>query len=240
MSHQRSHLTHSSYAAAATFMDYFSRYAIARPIVSPDARQQLKPSSMNFEVICKHCRPDSLLSDLGSNFMSKPMQEVLLMMNTRSLTTAYHPRTNGLVERFNGTLMDMLATLCNVVEDDWGEMVQPAVFAYNTTTQATLEENPFFVIHGRDAVLPGEPFTSYKGVHYGSTTMVEDDWADVVQPAIFAYNVSTQATLEENPFFVVHGRDAALPGGPIIKYMESHYGSTSQYVNVMQHRISRT
>jgi hypothetical protein len=70
--------------------------------------------------------------------------------------------------------------------------------------------------------------------------VIVDDWADAVQPAIFAYNISTQATLEENPFFIVHGRDAVLPGEPIIKCMESHYGSTSQYINVMQHRISRT
>jgi transposase InsO family protein len=164
------------------FVDYFSRYVIAQPVKDADAKTTAK--IFIDDVICKHGRPDTLLSDLGSNFMSKLMQEVLLMMNTKSLkTTAYHPRTNALVERFNNTLMDMLATLCNVIEDDR---------------------------------------------------------ADVVQPAIFAYNVSTQATLEENPFFIVHGRDAVLPGEPIIKYMESHYGSTSQYINVMQHRISRT
>jgi hypothetical protein len=179
------------HSSSPTRHDYFSRYVIAQPIKDADAKTTAK--IFIDDVICKHGRPDTLLSDLGSNFMSKLIQEVLLMMGTESLrTTAYHPRTNGLVERFNGTLMDMLATLCNVVEDDWGEMVQPAVFAYNTTTQATLEENPFFIIHGRDAVLPGEPFTSYKGVHYGSTT----DYINQIQDRISQTYVFIKQSLE--------------------------------------------
>jgi transposase InsO family protein len=125
------------------FVDYFSRYVIAQSIKEADAKTTAKV--FIDDVICKHGRPDTLLSDLGSNFMSQLMQEVLLMMGTGSLrTTAHHPRTNGLVERFNSTPVDMLARLCNVVEDHWGEMMQPAAFAYNTSTQATLEENPFF------------------------------------------------------------------------------------------------
>jgi transposase InsO family protein len=84
------------------------KVARRRPNVPPDAETTAK--IFVDEVICKHGRPDSLLSDLGSNFMSKLMQEVLLMMNTKSLkTTAYHPRTNGLVERFNCTPMYIYA-----------------------------------------------------------------------------------------------------------------------------------
>ncbi|KAI9560570.1 hypothetical protein GHT06_011517 [Daphnia sinensis] len=60
-------------------------------------------------------------------------------------TTAYHPQTDGLVERFNRTLCDMLA--CYVVDEpeEWDRYLPFVTFACNTSQQTTLRDNPFYL-----------------------------------------------------------------------------------------------
>ena len=51
------------------------------------------------------CRHGVLLSDRGAAFLSNLMQEVCEILGVKkNNTTAYHPQTDGLVERFNRTL----------------------------------------------------------------------------------------------------------------------------------------
>ena len=51
-----------------------------------------------------------LLSDCGVAFLSHLLMEVCKLLGVEKLnTTAYHPQTDGLAERFNRTLTDMLA-----------------------------------------------------------------------------------------------------------------------------------
>jgi len=57
--------------------------------------------------------PMHVVHDQGSQFMSEVMAEVSRLLSFRNLvSTPYHPQTNGLVERFNGTLKAMLKKLC--------------------------------------------------------------------------------------------------------------------------------
>jgi hypothetical protein len=58
--------------------------------------------------------PECLLSDRGSHFLAELMKEFLKLFGINKLnTTAYHPQTNGKVERAHRTLVPMLMSLCN-------------------------------------------------------------------------------------------------------------------------------
>ena len=46
------------------------------------------------------------------------------------ISTAYHPQTNGLVERYNQTLQRSLIKLCNDMQNDWDDLLDPVLFAY--------------------------------------------------------------------------------------------------------------
>ena len=46
------------------------------------------------------------------------------------ISTAYHPQTNGLVERYNQTLQRSLIKLCNDKHNDWDDLLDPVLFAY--------------------------------------------------------------------------------------------------------------
>jgi len=60
--------------------------------------------------------PDRILSDQGPQFMSSFFNALSQMLGIETVrTTAYHPQTNGQVERYNGT---MTTQLRNYVADD--------------------------------------------------------------------------------------------------------------------------
>jgi transposase InsO family protein len=62
------------------------------------------------EVVSRHGVPSEILSDRGQAFLSGLMKEVELLLGFHKVnTTAYHPQTNGLVERYNRTLTAMFA-----------------------------------------------------------------------------------------------------------------------------------
>ena len=79
----------------------------------------------------------------------------LLETNHRT-TVAYHPQANGLVERLNHTLADMLSMYVNSNHTDLDCFVPYITFAYNTSVQRTTGRTPFYLVYGREARLPLE------------------------------------------------------------------------------------
>ena len=73
-------------------------------------------------IISRHGVPTELLSDRGTAYLSRLMMEVYNVMGIRK--TAYHPQTDRLVERFNRTLMDMLAKTVERSGKDWDTRLQ--------------------------------------------------------------------------------------------------------------------
>ena len=65
------------------------------------------------------------------------------------ISTAYHPQTNGLVERFNQTLQRSLVKLVNKNQDDWDEYIDGVLFAYRTSRQKSTKFTPFEIMYCR-------------------------------------------------------------------------------------------
>ena len=62
---------------------------------------------------------------------------------TKTNTMAYHPQTDGLVERFHRTLTDMLAKMVVKGGKDWDKHLPYVLFAYRSNVQKSTGENPF-------------------------------------------------------------------------------------------------
>ena len=83
------------------------------------------------------------------------MTEVCNLLGVKKInTTAYHPQTNGLTERFNRTLTDMLAKKVDKSGRDWDTHLPFVLFAYRTSVQESTKESPFYLLYGRDPRLP--------------------------------------------------------------------------------------
>ena len=140
---------------AVVFMDYLAKW----PEVFPTLEQTtLTIAKLLVEqVISRHGVPVELLSDRGSAFLSHLMKEVCQLLGIHRVnTTAYHPQTDGLVERFNRTLIDMLAKRVERNGNDWDTQLPYVLFAYRASLQESTGESPFFLMHGRDPRLPTE------------------------------------------------------------------------------------
>jgi len=69
-------------------------------------------------------------------------------------TTAYHPQTNGLTERFNRTLTDLLAKKVEQNGSDWAIYLPFVLFAYKASIQESVRELLFYLLYGWDPRLP--------------------------------------------------------------------------------------
>ncbi|UYV65069.1 hypothetical protein LAZ67_3003037, partial [Cordylochernes scorpioides] len=130
--------------------DYLTRYAITRALPSADAQQVAK--FVLEDVVLKHGAPREIITDRGRVFQSKLISELTgLCSSAQRFTTAYHPQTNGLTERLNKTLADMMSMYVDVEQKEWDVILPFITFAYNTAKQDTTGYTPFSLIHGREA-----------------------------------------------------------------------------------------
>jgi hypothetical protein len=82
-------------------------------------------------------------------------EELFQALQTNHLVTAaYHPQCNGLVERYNHTFAEMVSMYVNSYHNDWDGLIDFVTFAYNTSRQETTGYSPFYLLYGREAVLP--------------------------------------------------------------------------------------
>ena len=96
--------------------------------------------------------PKEIVHDQGTNFMSNIMKNTCLCKNLgiqQILTTPYHPQTNGLTERFTGTLKNMIKTLDEKQTRKWDEYIPPFLFAYREVPSQATGYSPFELLYGR-------------------------------------------------------------------------------------------
>lgn len=72
------------------------------------------------------------------------------------LTSAYHPQTNGLDERWNQTLQHQLLKFVEKeqFESEWDLYLDSILFSYRVSQQDSTRYSPFFLVYGRHARLP--------------------------------------------------------------------------------------
>ena len=95
--------------------------------------------------------PAEMLSDRGTQFTSDMMKEVERLVSIKPLvTTPYHAQCNGLCEKFNGTLKQMLKKMVGEQPKDWDRYIEPLLFAYREAPVESLAGfSPFEVLYGR-------------------------------------------------------------------------------------------
>ncbi|XP_006823695.1 uncharacterized protein LOC102806650, partial [Saccoglossus kowalevskii] len=130
-----------------TLVDYATRYPEAV------ALKNIETVTVAEALVDMYSRigvPREVLSDQGSQFTSTLMKEVSRLLSIKGLTTTpYHPSCNGLVERFNGTLKQMLRRMCGERPKDWDRYLAALLLAYREVPQASTGFSPFELIYGR-------------------------------------------------------------------------------------------
>ena len=90
------------------------------------------------------------ISDQGREFVNRVNKSLFAQTRTEHrISTAYHPQTNGLVERYNQTLQRSLLKLVNKQQDNWDEFIDGVLFAYRTSKQKSTQFTPFELMYCR-------------------------------------------------------------------------------------------
>lgn len=138
---------------AVVFVDYLTKWPEVYAV--PDQTAATIANLLVSEIVSRHGVPAEILSDRGRAFLSSLLKEVQQLLGFhKTNTTAYHPQTNGLVERFNRTLTSMLAKRVEKGGKDWDQKLPFVLFAYRASQQQSTLESPFFLLYGRDPRLP--------------------------------------------------------------------------------------
>jgi hypothetical protein len=158
-------LSNNRHRFIIVFVDHFTGWVEAFPMRNNDATTCAKILVDN--IICRYGAPTKILTDRGTPFLASMAHEVYKIFNIHKLqTTAYHPQTNGKVERFNSTLVAMLAMYVSSNQKDWDTLIPFCVFAYNTSRHERSQSSPYYLMFGRNATLPVDAMVRTDSVPY--------------------------------------------------------------------------
>ena len=130
-----------------TLVDYFSKWPEAEALSDKTAKGV---ALFLYKTMCRFGCAKIIISDQGREFVNHVNQEMFELTKTdHRISTAYHPQTNGLVERFNQTLQRALIKLVKKEQNDWDLYIDGVLFGYRTAIQKSTEKTPFEIMYLR-------------------------------------------------------------------------------------------
>jgi IS30 family transposase len=101
------------------------------------------------QIVCLHGVLKKIVSDRGSQFISKFWEKLHESMDTKlNFSSAYHPQIDGQTERTNQILEDMLRSCALKYGKSWDKSLPYAKFSYNNSYQASIEMAPYEAPYG--------------------------------------------------------------------------------------------
>ena len=99
--------------------------------------------------------PEILITDQGREFVNLLSDELYSITKTQHrITSAYHPQTNGLTERFNQTLTRCLSKVVDESQSDWDAKIDTVLMGYRASRQASIKNSPYFMLFQKNMRLP--------------------------------------------------------------------------------------
>ena len=138
--------------------DYFTKWTESYAL--PNQEASTVAEKLVDEFICRFGVPRELHSDQGRNFESLVMSEVCkLLQIEKTRTTPLHPQSDGQVERFNKTLVEMLRGKIREDQTDWDLQLPSCMMAYRCAVHESTGETPNQLMLGREVEVPLDVLT---------------------------------------------------------------------------------
>ena len=201
-------------------VDYFTRYPYTCPLKTKETAE-VAVGVMNFCSLFGS--PKKILSDQGPEFVSSVMDTLLASRYIDHLVSSpYHPQTNGTVERFNRTIIDLLKKLGGDQPRDWDQWLPYAMMLLRWQRHSTTGHSPSELLFGRKAgvfeesVLPKSGESSSTPVEFMTQLKAVRKAAEEqhAKAAVDRKKVQEARNTPENPFAVgqlvrhrLHGQD---------------------------------
>lgn len=133
--------------------DYFTRWVEAIPL--PNKEAVTVAGVIYREIFCRYGAPESILTDQGKEFNNELLKTLCLAYGVKKLlATVKKSSTNGLTERFNRTLWDMLSKKGIDQHNKWDQHINACLYAYRSQKQASTGKSPYELLFGQQMKLP--------------------------------------------------------------------------------------
>jgi len=107
------------------------------------------------EIVRLHGLPRRVVSDRDPKFTSRFWKTFCERLGTRlAMSTAFHPQTDGKVERANAVLEEVLRCYCHQTEQDWAQFLPSTEFAINNSHSDAIGMTPFMANYGFEPLGP--------------------------------------------------------------------------------------
>ena len=132
--------------------DCFTKYI--EVVCVPQLNAAIIAHAIFYEWIRRYGPMRRLLSDNGPEFQNELVIQGLcdLCGVSKVFTTAYHPQSNGTVERLVRTVKQLLVAQMDSLPGSWDDRVPLISFAYNHTLHGETGEVPYYLWYGRPPV----------------------------------------------------------------------------------------
>jgi transposase InsO family protein len=148
------HTMQSGYDSIWVIVDHFLKVAHFIPVKTTYKRAELAELYIA-RIMCLHGVSKKIVSDRGTQFMSRFWEKLHEAMDTRlNFSLAYHPQKDGQTERVNQILKDMLRACALKDSKSWDKCLSYVEFSCNNSYQKSLKMSPFEVLYGRECRTP--------------------------------------------------------------------------------------
>lgn len=176
-------LTPDGFQYILAMQDLLTKYSVAAPLKGIGAIDTADAFIEN--LICRFGAPKAILTDQGSNFTSALMEEVAKRFKiSHTQATAFHPQTNGSIERSHMVLAEYLKQF--VKGNDWNKWLNLVMLSYNTSLHEGTNFTPHELVFGHLANVPTADAT-----HYNLTNETYNDYLRNLQTKLI--HVQSQA-----------------------------------------------
>lgn len=127
--------------------DHFTKWIEVVPLKRITAEEVAK---CLVDYFCRYGICESLLSDQGRQYESALIGEMCDLLDIGKMRTApERPQCDGLSERTNRSIKQMIKAFVNSKHNDWDEKLAMLAFAYNTASHSTTKLSPYELVFGR-------------------------------------------------------------------------------------------
>ena len=101
--------------------------------------------------------PRVLMSDNGRQFDNTPFTDSCEQFGIKNhYSSPSHPQENGRAKVANQSFLKIIKTCLEGTKGVWPDELPSVLWAYRTTVRTPIEETPFKLAHGSEAVIPAE------------------------------------------------------------------------------------
>jgi hypothetical protein len=144
----------NGYKYICTAIDYYTKWPEAVPLKD---KSGLSVGRFLWQLQCRYGASEIHITDQGTEFNNQLSKEFCRLSGIQQkVATAYHPQTNGLVERQNRTTNACIRKSLEDRFDQWVYALDSVLFSYRVQKHASTKFTPYRLMFGWDPIIPAQ------------------------------------------------------------------------------------